>query len=153
MQKIIIILSSILCLFFAFSFSVNASEKAISLNIATKTGQLQLHVEVADTDKLREKGLMFRNDLPDNGGMLFVYDDPQPAAMWMKNTRIPLDILFIDEEKRIINIHEEAIPYSEVPLFSRRSARYALELKGGAVQKNGIKAGDKVQFELPGSHE
>lgn len=153
MQKVKIILSSSLYLFFAFSFPVNASEKAIPLNITTKTGQLQLQVEVADTDKLREKGLMFRDSLPDNGGMLFVYEAPQPAAMWMKNTRIPLDILFIDEEKRIINIHEEAIPYSEVPLFSRRSARYALELNGGAVEKNGIKAGDKVQFDLPSNHD
>lgn len=133
---------------------VYASQRLIPLAVNSKDGsKTEFQVEVANTPRTREKGLMFRDSLPENGGMLFVYDGTQPAAMWMKNTRIPLDILFIDEEKRIINIHEEAIPYSETPLFSRRAARYALELSGGAVEKNGIKAGDLVQFELPTNHE
>ncbi|MDA5193659.1 DUF192 domain-containing protein [Govanella unica] len=101
-------------------------------------------VEIADTDKERLRGLMYRKTLPDDGGMLFDYGEDREVAMWMRNTLIPLDMLFIDKAGVVRHIHENAIPHDETPIASGVPVRAVLELKGGTVAKLGLREGDRV---------
>jgi len=103
-------------------------------------------VEVARSAEEQRQGLMFRTQMGADEGMIFPYDPPQPAGFWMKNTVIPLDIIFIGTDRRIINIEANAVPYS---LESRRSQGLAiavLELNGGRAEELGIAPGAKVEW-------
>jgi len=102
------------------------------------------NVEVARTMKELEQGLMFRTDIADDGGMLFLFPSEQDASFWMKNTFIPLDMLFITRDGTILSIHENAVPQDLTPLSAGGLVLYGLELKGGAVARTGIKIGDKI---------
>jgi uncharacterized membrane protein (UPF0127 family) len=101
-------------------------------------------VEMADTDERRALGLMYRTTLPVDAGMLFDFKVDQPVAMWMRNTRIPLDMLFIRRDGRVANIAQRAIPFSEATISSQGPVRAVLELNGGTAERLGIKAGDRV---------
>jgi uncharacterized membrane protein (UPF0127 family) len=100
--------------------------------------------EVAATEESRTTGLMYRFSLKPDGGMLFVFGNPQPLAFWMKNTYVPLSIAFIDAEGRIVNI-EDMAPRTEDTHSSRGLALYALEMKKGWFGANGIGPGDRVE--------
>jgi uncharacterized membrane protein (UPF0127 family) len=102
------------------------------------------NVEVVKEAKARDRGLMFRQSLPDDGGMLFDYDPPQKISFWMKNTYISLDIIYIDARGTILNIAPATTPLSLQPLPSTGVARGVLELKAGTTARLGIKAGDHV---------
>jgi hypothetical protein len=102
-----------------------------------------LRVEVADTEASRRTGLMFRRQLGENAGMLFVYEAQQPWAMWMRNTYIPLSVAFIDRDGRIINI-EDMQPQTDDTHQSARPAKYALETNQGWFARRRIKPGDRV---------
>ena len=106
------------------------------------------NVEVVKEEKARDRGLMFRQSLADDGGMLFDYDPPQAISFWMKNTYISLDIIFIDAKGTILNIKADTTPLSLQPLPSTGEARGVLELQGGTCARLGIKAGDKVRHRL-----
>ncbi|MCX5833389.1 MAG: DUF192 domain-containing protein [Deltaproteobacteria bacterium] len=108
-------------------------------------GAAVLWVEVASTPEAQTRGLMFRESLPWDRGMLFVYEKPQYLAFWMKNTTIPLDIAFISADGRIAQIRS-LIPLSEKTRSSRAPALYALEVNRGWFRKKGIKVGDKIRF-------
>lgn len=114
------------------------------LEIATAKGVLVLEVELADTDAQRAKGLMFRNSLGDRRGMLFDFKVDQPVAMWMKNTKIPLDMLFIRSDGTIARIAAMTTPFSEQTISSGEPVRAVLEIDGGAARRLGIAPGDKV---------
>ncbi len=103
--------------------------------------QHRLQVWVADTDAHRQQGLMFVKSLPDNGGMLFVFDQPRKIQMWMKNTLIPLDMLFIDANGRVDSIAVNTIPMSLDIIESKSAVLGVLELAGGATTRLGIRAG------------
>jgi uncharacterized membrane protein (UPF0127 family) len=103
-----------------------------------------IRVEVANTEDSRRTGLMFRDALGENQGMLFVYETEGRHAMWMKNTLIPLSVAFIDRSGRIINI-EDMQPQTEDAHGARASAAFSLETSQGWFKKRGIKAGDRVQ--------
>jgi uncharacterized membrane protein (UPF0127 family) len=103
-----------------------------------------VRVEVANTEDARRIGLMFRDALGENQGMLFVYETEGKHAMWMKNTLIPLSVAFIDRSGRIINI-EDMQPQTEEAHGARASAAFSLETNQGWFKKRGIKAGDRVQ--------
>jgi len=103
-----------------------------------------IRVEVANTEDTRRTGLMFRDALPENQGMLFVYETEGRHAMWMKNTLIPLSVAFIDRSGRIINI-EDMQPQTEDTHGAQASAAFSLEANRGWFTKRGIKAGDRVQ--------
>jgi uncharacterized membrane protein (UPF0127 family) len=103
-----------------------------------------IRVEVANTEDTRRTGLMFRDALPENQGMLFVYETEGRHAMWMKNTLIPLSVAFIDRSGRIINI-EDMQPQTEDAHGAQASAAFSLEANRGWFTKRGIKAGDRVQ--------
>ncbi|MEW6121595.1 MAG: DUF192 domain-containing protein [Pseudomonadota bacterium] len=118
------------------------------LEIATKSGVVVLEVELARTDKQRETGLMFRKQMPERQGMLFDFKQDQPVYMWMKNTFIPLDMLFIRSDGRIARIEAMTTPFSERTISSGEPVRAVLELNGGAAARLGIAAGDRVSTTL-----
>ncbi|SNB52547.1 hypothetical protein SAMN07250955_101272 [Arboricoccus pini] len=115
------------------------------LEIETKTGPRHFTVEIADTDATRAYGLMQRTELPADRGMLFDFIEPQPVAFWMKDTLIPLDMLFIDKRGLILRIHKQAVPESETPIPSGFPVRAVLEIGGGQSDRQGIAVGDRVR--------
>ena len=118
------------------------------LTLATETDAVMLTVEIADTDELRSRGLMFRQRLPEDRGMLFDFQEPRPVSMWMKNTYIPLDMLFIREDGTIAYIAENTVPKSLDTIGISEPVLAVLELAGGVSRKIGIRAGDKVYHRL-----
>jgi uncharacterized membrane protein (UPF0127 family) len=118
------------------------------LTIATETDAVMFTVEIADTDELRERGLMFRQRLPEDRGMLFDFGQPRPVAMWMKNTYIPLDMLFIRPDGKIAYIAENTVPKSLDAIGVSEPVLAVLELAGGVTKKHGIRAGDSVYHRL-----
>jgi uncharacterized membrane protein (UPF0127 family) len=104
----------------------------------------EIRAEIANTEESRRRGLMFRDRLGENSGMLFSYRESGVNAMWMKNTPIALSVAFIDRNGRILNI-ENMDPYSEQAHASAGEAAYALEVNRGWFRKRGIKAGDRVE--------
>ena len=104
----------------------------------------EIRAELANTEEGRRRGLMFRDRLGGNSGMVFSYPAAGVNAMWMKNTRIPLSVAFIDSDGRILNI-EDMEPHSEQAHASAGAAAYALEMNRGWFRKRGIKAGDRVE--------
>lgn len=104
----------------------------------------EIRAEVASTEAQRVRGLMYRDKLAQNSGMIFVYPRTGIMSMWMKNTPVPLSVAFIDEKGRILNI-EDMAPYSEQAHGSSGAAAYALEMNRGWFAKKGIKPGDRVQ--------
>ncbi len=113
------------------------------------SGKSTITAEVAGTPYLREKGLMFVRSLPQDYGMLFIFETPQQLRFWMKNTLIPLDIIFISENFTVVNIAENAQPCSEYcPLYvSAAPAKYVVEVNAGFAERNGIEVGDGVRIE------
>jgi len=121
------------------------------LVIETKDGKVPFTVEVATTPKQREIGLMYRHSLAADRGMLFVYERSGPVAIWMRNTFIPLDILFLDDEGGIIHIQQRAVPQSLQTISAGASTRAVLELRGGSAARHGITRGDRVIHEAIGT--
>jgi len=119
---------------------------ADTLVLQTETGAHNFAVEVARTPQQKALGLMFRRALPENAGMLFLYDRPQPAAMWMKNTHIPLDMVFIAAGGRVHRIERQTEPFSTVAIPSGGEVVAVLELNAGQADKIGLKRGDKVVY-------
>ncbi len=101
-------------------------------------------VEVARTPQQQETGLMFRTSVPADGGMLFVWPQPQESEMWMKNTLAPLDMVFIEADGTIRHIAEDTVPHSLAIIDSRGTVAATLELQGGITAKLGIVPGDRV---------
>jgi uncharacterized membrane protein (UPF0127 family) len=121
------------------------------LTIDTAKGPAHFTVELATTPAQRELGLMFRQALPPDAGMLFIYPDEESVAFWMKNTLIPLDMLFIGADGHIRRIAERAVPLSETPIPSVDPVEAVLEVNGGTVERLGIRQGDLVHNETFGN--
>ena len=121
-----------------------ANFKHDELTITGAGGSHKFQIELATDDAQREQGLMYRQTMAPDAGMLFIYDRVQPIAMWMENTYIPLDMLFIAADGRIVNIRQRAVPHSRETIPSDGPVKAALELNGGTVSRLGIKVGDKV---------
>ena len=111
----------------------------------TVAERVQITAEIADNDDLRAQGLMNRDSLAENHGMLFVYGTAQVRSFWMRNTRIPLDIAFIDGNGVIINI-EQMEPQSDQNYYSQGPMMYALEMTQGWFEANGVGPGDRLEF-------
>lgn len=114
------------------------------LEIATKTGVHAFSVEIADTEPEREKGLMFRKELPEGHGMLFDFQREQEVGFWMQNTYISLDMIFIRGDGRILRIAENTEPLSTRIVPSQGPVRAVLEVIAGTARKYGIAPGDRV---------
>jgi uncharacterized membrane protein (UPF0127 family) len=138
----------------AAPFAVRAQRgeyRTAPLTIVTADGPRRVTVELATTPEQMEQGLMYRRHLDPDAGMLFDFATPTLATMWMKNTLIPLDMLFVDEHGRIVNIHERAIPQSLDLIVAAAPVRVVIELNGGSASRLGIKPGDEVIFPLFGN--
>ena len=105
-------------------------------------------IEVADNVQLRARGLMYRNSLPADGGMLFIFDREEIQGFWMKNTYIALDMLFVNREKEIVTIHANTTPMKEWNYASTEPALYVVEVNAGYCLRHNIKAGDRIEFVL-----
>lgn len=116
-----------------------------SVTIRGDFGQARFSVEVADTNEARARGLMFRENLPASAGMLFVYPAPQRASFWMRNTLIPLDMLFADESGRIARVHANAVPGDETPIPGGDGVLAVLEINAGLARAMGIVEGAEMR--------
>ncbi len=115
------------------------------LVIVTSAGPKTFQIEIAKSPRQQAQGLMFRRTMAADAGMLFPYASPQRMAFWMKNTYIPLDLLFIAADGRIESIQQRAVPHSLEPIRSRGKVLAVLELNGGTVSRLNIKPGDRVE--------
>ena len=107
--------------------------------------KIKLNLTKAETNTKRNKGLMNRrNKLKDNEGMLFIYKNPQIISMWMKNTYIPLDVLFLDNNFSVIDIKRNMKPLKMKKYSSKKKCKYAIEIKGNGAKTNNIKIGTKI---------
>ncbi len=122
-----------------------------TLVLKTETGDHSFDIEVMTTDQERARGLMYRRSLSKNGGMLFLYDRPQPAVMWMKNTLIPLDMVFIAPDGTVHRIERNTEPFSTGLISSEGAIVGVLELNAGEAQRIGLKRGDRVVYPGLGS--
>jgi len=107
-----------------------------------------IDIEVKKDDYERAEGMMWRKSMEDTQGMLFIMDAPEPQTFWMRNTYIPLDIMFVDEDRTILNIRKNAPPQTLGPQSSEGNALYVVEVTGGFSDKFGVEAGDKIEFTL-----
>lgn len=114
------------------------------LQLITDRGVQKFQVEIADSPREREFGMMCRKSMAPNRGMLFIFDRPAPQAFWMRNTLIPLDIIYIGADGRVVSIVRNARPLDESPLPSAGPALAVLELAGGRAAQIGLLPGDRV---------
>lgn len=108
-------------------------------------GETRFSVEIADDPEERSKGLMFRESMPRGAGMLFVYETPQRAAFWMKNTLIPLDMLFLDATGTVTSVHHDAIPGDLTAIEGGEKVFAVLEINAGLARRYGIGAGSVMR--------
>jgi uncharacterized membrane protein (UPF0127 family) len=131
--------------FLALSLAGPAGAQQLQqLEIVSKNGTHVFGVEMAITPEEQARGLMFRRELPEKQGMLFDFKREQPTSFWMKNTYVPLDMIFIRADGRILNIAENTVPLSEALVPSSGPVRAVLEVIAGTTKKLGIAAGDRV---------
>ena len=108
--------------------------------------QEKLTIEIADNEAETTQGLMYRRTMPDSCGMVFIFADSQPRSFWMKNTYLPLDILYLDESKKIVTIQANRTPFSEEQIPSFENAKYVLEVNAGYCKRKGIMKGDVLKW-------
>jgi uncharacterized protein len=129
-------------------FTMTACQAEPQVVIVTQDGrEVAFGVEIADTPAKRELGLQYRRDLPSDRGMIFLFSREAEQTFWMKNTPIPLDMIFISGERRIVGISEQAVPFSLDPRSVGRPSRFVLEINGGLSKRYGIRPGDLVRFQ------
>jgi len=119
---------------------------SLSIMLTGNPSPIMLDIEVADDDGERMRGLMDRQNLPDNAGMLFIFPDEEPRSFWMKNTLISLDIIYINSRKEIVSIQKYTQPRSTYSIPSEKPATYVLEVNAGFTDNHGINPGDKIEF-------
>lgn len=123
------------------------------LQIVSRGAVHNFVVESATTPKARAQGLMYRTSMPENAGMIFLFEVARPATMWMKNTFIPLDMLFLDGNGVIAEIHENAVPQSTEIIRTEADIKAIVEVNAGTVQRLGLTPGDEVRHALFGNLE
>ena len=152
----IILLASI-----ALFFYYESSNKEKSNEPAfTKNGQLvfikkdssnitrKIDIEIADEDVKRAQGMMWRRSMSDSQGMLFIFDKEEPRSFWMKNTYIPLDIIYVNSLMEIVSIRHNTKPFEEWSIPSEYPAQYVVEVIAGFCYNYNIEAGDRIRFEI-----
>jgi len=125
-----------------------AAMKRDTLKLHTKGGVKTINVEITETQEEKAKGLMFRTHLEDTDSMLFFYERPMEITMWMRNTLIPLDMVFIRPDGVVHRIEAWTKPFSEEIISSHAPVSACLELAGGAAERLGLKPGDRVEHPL-----
>jgi uncharacterized protein len=146
-RQVVVRLAAVLVILVSFSLALHGSVQAAgqsTLEIVSGSGVHAFNVELATTEPERERGLMFRKELPQGQGMLFDFFTDQPVSFWMHNTYIPLDMIFIRHDGVVMRVAENTKPLSDDLVPSGAPVRAVLEVIGGTVRQLGIKAGDKV---------
>ena len=136
-----------LVLFVLFNFNLYANYKSTEVTIFSNTETVSFLVQIAFTKSERAKGLMYRKNLNANKGMLFFFPESQKVNIWMKNTYIPLDIIFISSDLLVANIIHNAKPLNTEVFESQKKVKYVLEINSGLAKKYNIKKGNKVYIE------
>jgi uncharacterized membrane protein (UPF0127 family) len=149
----LLILLLIIAYFVFFHRSANEPQwvkegEVIFINAATREVISRIDVEVASTHAERMKGLMYRSSMDYDKGMLFLFEKEEVQSFWMKNTILPLDIIFIDSRGVINTIYTNTTPYSEKSLPSKKPSRYVVEVNGGYCKNHGIKEGDLIEYKI-----
>jgi uncharacterized membrane protein (UPF0127 family) len=121
-------------------------EAELSIFKVSDSTEVILDIEIADTDYETQTGLMYRDSMLKNQGMLFVFDDVTKRYFYMKNTKIPLDIIYIDANKTIVSFQKNAKPFDESSLPSKVPAKYVLEVNAGLVDALGVSVGDTISY-------
>ena len=127
------------------TLGAHAQDRDKSIELDTSSGPHVFSVEVMRTEAEREQGLMFRKSMAQDHGMLFDFETDQPLMFWMKNTYIPLDMVFIGSDGRVVSIARNAKPMDETVIPSKGPAAGVLELNAGAADKIGLKIGDAAK--------
>jgi uncharacterized membrane protein (UPF0127 family) len=115
------------------------------VEIKSAHAHIRLNVEVADSAEERAIGLMHRQSMPHNSGMWFIYETPRTVAFWMRNTLIPLDIIFVDQHGEVQKIHMNALPLDETPIPGGDNIQFVLEVNAGLSERYGLGAGDFIR--------
>lgn len=137
-----------LCVAAAVSGAAQADCQAHRADLRGDWGQASFSIEIADSRDERAQGLMFRKALPRGAGMLFVYEQPQRASFWMKNTLIPLDIIFLDQSGMVTGVHSNAIPGDLSPIPGGDNVFAVLEINGGLAARYGISPGSEMRHKV-----
>jgi uncharacterized membrane protein (UPF0127 family) len=124
--------------------AMNAPKSAVRFE--TPRGPWVVHVEVAANDNDRARGLMFRRELPPDHGMIFVFDKSEEHGFWMHNTLIPLDMIFLDEDRRVVGVVANAAPRTDTPRTVGKPSRYVIEVAGGEAAVHAVGPGAQVAF-------
>lgn len=148
--RVVALFSFVLILLVSWAPPSEARMREDRLWLVTSSGEKRIDVEIAETNEEKARGLMFRTSLPDNRGMLFPYGSPQEITMWMRNTYIPLDMVFVRADGMVHRIEERTEPLSERIISSEGAVVAVLELAGGAAARHGLKPGDRVRHPLFG---
>jgi uncharacterized protein len=128
--------------------SVGPTAPTEILTVETSNGPVRLNVEIADDEAERNQGLMYREPLPDDRGMLFYFQEPEHASFWMRNTPSSLDLIFIGVDGRILNIADHTTPHSDAPIQATGLTRGVLEIRAGRAEELGIRPGDRVRHRI-----
>lgn len=131
-------------------FRALADPSVETLTFVTKTGEHAFDVEIADTEASRMRGLMRRKTMPQNHGMLFDFKIEEPVSMWMKNTYIPLDMIFVAKDGAVVSIAADTEPLSERIIPSGGAIYAVIELNAGAARRIDLAPGDKVRHRIFG---
>lgn len=123
-----------------------AAPRGPTARIQTQRGPVDVQLEVARTPAVRERGLMFRRDMADDHGMIFVFPRPEHQVFWMHNTLIPLDMIFIRADRTILGIVKNATPETDDPREVPGESMYVLEVNGGWCDRHGVAAGQRVEL-------
>jgi uncharacterized membrane protein (UPF0127 family) len=156
MARLAFLLAALMCAAapqsFAQQAAIEAGEpmrlEAEKLTIVTAQGRFEFDVEIADESFEQQRGLMFRTDLPTRRGMLFAFGKTRLVTMWMKNTPLPLDMVFLNADGTVAHIAERTTPFSEEIVSSGGEVAFALELNAGVSRLIGLKVGDRLEHRL-----
>ena len=129
------------------SGSPSESSSVVVFEPQSGAAPVRVRVELARTPEEQARGLMYRRSLPEDGGMLFLFDRAEPRRFWMRNTYIPLDMIFLDDQRVVVGIEENTVPLDETGRGPDRPAQYVVEVKGGYARSHGIGIGARAQFE------
>ena len=138
---------SLLALAIVVSLTVSACAAEPRVVITTANGEVPVTVEIAATPAQQSLGLMYRKELGANAGMLFVFPTLVEHPFWMKNTVLPLDMIFLGDDRRVVGIVKDAVPFTTTQRTVDAPSRYVLEVNAGFSAKHGVATGDQVRFE------
>jgi hypothetical protein len=127
--------------------AASAAGPAVAIVAPDGAARATVRVEIADSQGKREFGLMYREHLDEDAGMIFIFANPSHLSFWMKHTEIPLDMIFAGADRKIVGIVENATPLSENSLGPDGDSQYVLEVNGGFCKRHGVKARDSLKFE------